>query len=136
MKKLDQKKTPDFYRINIRDLILVLFIVLLTAGTVIAAKQDLNESRSNVPEASVFHEGHIIREFRIDKDQEISLLDGKMCLEVKGKKLRIKKSDCSHQTCVHMGWIHYPGETLACMPHKILIRINQEDSPVVDAVIY
>ena len=133
---MNQEKMHHLYRIRLSDIILILFIILFTAGTVAAAKQGLNHPVSHIPEASVFHEGHIIKEFKLDKDQKIPLLDGKFCLEIKERKLCVKNSDCSHQTCVHMGWIHYPGETIACMPHKILIRINQKDSPVVDAVIY
>ena len=136
MKRSDRKNTTELYRIKISDIILTLFIILFTAGTVVAAKQGLNKPLSKIPEATVFFEGKILKEVKLDKDQEISLLDGKICMEIRDKKLRIKKSCCTHQTCVYMGWIHLPGETIACMPNKILIQIKKEGSPVVDAVIY
>ena len=136
MKQMVRKNISDLYRVKFSDIILIILIFLFTAGTVAAAKQGLNKPLSNVPEALVFHEGQILKELKLDKDQDISLLDGKVCLEIKGKKLRVKHSDCSHQTCVHMGWIHNSGETIACIPNNILIQIKQEDAPVVDAVIY
>ncbi len=136
MKRIDLKKTTSFYRIRALDVILILFILSITVGVVLNTKLKSNRTLSNASEASVFHEGKQIARMSLDKDQEISLLDGKMCLEVKEQKIRVKKSLCPRQVCVHMGWIRYPGETIACVPFGILIEIKPFDSPVVDAVIY
>ena len=136
MRKIDSQKMNEFFKITISDVILVLFILVATAGTVISKNKDINVSASFISNASVFHEGEAIKHFKLDKDQEIVLFDGRMILEVEGGRLRVKKSDCPHQTCVHIGWIHYPGETIACIPYDTLVEIDRSDSMAVDAVIY
>ena len=96
----------------------------------------MNSPLPNDRKVSIFHEGKILRTLKLNKDQELTLFNGDMSIEVRDNKIRVKKSNCPRQTCVHMGWIYYPGERIACLPHKILIEIEPSDSSAVDAVIY
>lgn len=96
----------------------------------------MNSPLSNDREVSIFHEGKILKKLKLNKDQEFTLFNGDMSIEVRDNKIRVKKSNCPRQTCVHIGWIYYPGEKIACLPHKIFIEIESSDSFVVDAVIY
>ena len=68
--------------------------------------------------------------------EEISLLNGKMLIEIKDNKLRVKKSECPRQVCVHMGWIRFTGETIICVPYKTLIEIKSTGAPSLDAVAF
>lgn len=74
--------------------------------------------------------------FKLDQDQKSVLLDGKMLVEVKNRKIRVSKSECPRQICVNMGWIQHPGEAIICVPYKTVIEIKSGGSPVVDAVVY
>ena len=136
MKKISPEKEAIFYRITVSDIILVLLIFSFTISTVIFARQDMDGSLSDSRKISIFQDGKKLEQSAFYKDQDITLLDGDIVIEIKGNKLRVKKSNCSLQTCVHMGWISHPGETIACLPNKILIEIESSDSSVVDAVIY
>ena len=136
MKRMDLQKNANFYRLTISDIILILLILLFTIGTVLFAGQNLHSPLSNNQRISIFQNGKILKQLKLNKDREISLLNGKMKIEISGNKLRVKESNCNRQTCVHMGWISYPGETIACLPNGILIEIDPSDSSVVDAVIY
>ncbi|MDD2503579.1 MAG: NusG domain II-containing protein [Clostridia bacterium] len=47
----------------------------------------------------------------------------------------IKEASCPDQICVNWGNINKPGQTIVCLPHKVVIRIigNQEgESPLDD----
>jgi hypothetical protein len=136
VKRIDLKKTASFYQFRTLDVILIILILFITAGVVLNTKLAMNWALSSASEASVFREGKQIAHLSLDKDREIPLLDGKVRLEVKEKRIRVKKSNCPRQVCVHMGWIRYPGQTIACVPYGILIEIKPSDSPVVDAVVY
>lgn len=35
-------------------------------------------------------------------------------------------ADCPDKLCVRAGSIHHPGETAACLPHRVLIEIKGE----------
>lgn len=48
-------------------------------------------------------------------------------IEVKDNKIRIKSANCSDQVCVLTGFISKPGETIVCLPHKVLIEIVSEN---------
>ncbi len=47
-------------------------------------------------------------------------------IEVDGKAIRIKAATCKDQVCVRMGWISRPGQTVVCLPHRLLIEIQAE----------
>ena len=136
MQNTVSQKKPSFYRITISDIILILLIFLFTISTVIFASQDMYTPLAGNQKISIFHNGKFLKQLNLNKDQEIPLLDGNMTIEIRGGKLRVTKSDCTRQTCVHMGYISHQGETIACLPNRILIEVDPSESSVVDAVIY
>ena len=136
IQKKNAGRFEDFFRFNVSDVILILVILSATIGAVIYKKNDATGTLAKPSEATVFLSGDIIRKLSLDKDQDIILSNGDIIIEIRDNKIRVKKSSCPRQTCVHMGWIQHPGETIACIPHKLLIEINRTDSQVVDAVIY
>ena len=38
----------------------------------------------------------------------------------------ITSADCDNQVCVHSPAIQSPGETIACLPHRLILEIIQE----------
>ena len=134
--KIDPKENSDFYKINIFDVILIVFVLFSCISILLFTKMGLNWQLSEVSEAAVYHEGGFLRSLTLNKDQNIDLLDGKIILEVREGRIRVKKSDCPRRICVHVGWIKVPGQIIACVPNKILIEIRSADSPGIDAVAY
>lgn len=129
-----QKVLP--HKITFLDVILIGSILVLSTGVILKTKLDINFQSPQVADASVYLSGESIRPLKLDKDQEISLLDGKMILEIKSNKLRIKKSDCPRQVCSHVGWISHPGEAIVCVPNKVVIEIGPTGKTTVDAVAF
>jgi hypothetical protein len=43
---------------------------------------------------------------------------------VKDQSVRVEEADCKNQICVKTGAIHFPGEVIACMPHRMMIYIE------------
>ena len=43
---------------------------------------------------------------------------------VKNQSVRVGEADCKNQVCVKTGAIHYPGEVIACMPHRLIVSIE------------
>jgi len=123
-------------KITFFDGVIIGFILLLSVG--ILLKAWFNENRNPVTAigAAVYHDGRLHERLALNMDREISLLDGKMIIEVRGKKVRVKKSECPRQLCVKTGWIQYTGESIICVPFKTLIEIDSARAPVVDAVVF
>ncbi|WP_390405141.1 NusG domain II-containing protein [Lacticaseibacillus jixiensis] len=41
-----------------------------------------------------------------------------------GNKIAITEANCKDQICVRKGQIAKPGQTIVCLPHKLLVQIN------------
>lgn len=57
-------------------------------------------------------------------------------IEVDGDKIRIKEADCGDQICVRRGWASKNGETIVCLPHKLVIEVRSTDGSDKDGLIY
>lgn len=55
---------------------------------------------------------------------------GQSRVEVAGRQARIAASPCPEQRCVLQGWIHRQGETAACLPNHLVLRIEGGDGAV------
>ena len=56
-------------------------------------------------------------------------------IEVRDDRIRMKSATCSDQVCVNFGFISKPGETIVCLPHKVLIEIQTIDGGTDDLII-
>ena len=136
MKSDASKHKVDIYKITFVDVIVIGFILLLSTGIILKAKLGLIWQSEKITEASVYHNGKLHKHLKLAEDQEIILLNGKMVVEIKGKRVRVKKSECPRQVCVNIGWIQHTGEAIICVPFKTVIEIKSADAPVVDAVVF
>ena len=72
--------------------------------------------------------GEIVRELDLSEEKifTVEAGGGKNILEVKGGAVRVVEADCPDKICVQRGAIKNLGETIACVPHKILIEVVGE----------
>jgi hypothetical protein len=132
----DAKQRVALRKLTPLDIVVIIFIVLLTGGIILRNKLNLDWQTSKAVEATIYHDGKIHQHLALNKDQESCLLNGKMLIEIKEKKIRVKKSDCPRQVCVNVGWVRFTGETIICVPYKTLIEIKSTIAPLVDAVVF
>jgi hypothetical protein len=126
----------DIYKVTFVDIIVIVCILLLSTGILLKSKLGLIWQSEKVTNASVFQDGKLYKHLNLAEDQEIILLNGKMVVEIKEGKVRVKKSECPRQVCVNIGWIQHTGEAIICVPFKTVIEIKSADAPVVDAVAF
>ena len=136
MKKNSSKEKGNFYKLTVLDVIVIVLILSLSTVIILRKKVGLIFSSTEISSASIFQDGELLKQLKLVEDQEISLVGGKMLLEVSEGRIRVKESDCPRQICVNAGWIKHPGETVVCVPYKTLIEIKSSGPPVVDAVVY
>lgn len=119
---------------------IILLLVLLSFAPVVVFS--LNRASSSTQEAVLSVDGEEIKIFDLsDKSQTYTYRyeekDGDYNLiEVKDGRIRIKEADCGDQICVRRGWIDQSGETIVCLPHKLLIEIKSSDGGEPGSVIY
>lgn len=122
------------------DGIIVVILLILSFAPVVVFS--LTRSNSPTQEAVLSVDGQEIKSFDLsDKSQSYTYRyedkDGDYNLiEVKGDRIRIKEADCGDQICVRRGWIDQSGETIVCLPHKLVIEIKSSDGGEPGSVIY
>jgi hypothetical protein len=132
----DAKQRVALRKMTPLDVVVIIFIVLLAVGIILRSRLNMNWQSSKAVEAAIYHDGKIHEHLGLSSDQEINLHNGKMLIEIKGKKIRVKKSECPRQVCVNVGWIRFTGETIICVPYKTLIEIKSSGGPQLDAVAF
>ena len=45
-------------------------------------------------------------------------------VEVADGRVRVVDADCPDRLCVRQGWIRYDGESIVCLPHKLIVSIR------------
>ena len=52
--------------------------------------------------------------------------NGENILQISGGKVWLMDADCPDKICVNTGKIQYPGQSIICLPHKVVIEIKEE----------
>ena len=70
-------------------------------------------------------DGRIVRELDLTAEETFTLetRGGKNFIAVRGGTVAVVAADCPDKICVRRGVIDTVGETIACVPHGVLIEI-------------
>ncbi|HHY83337.1 MAG TPA: NusG domain II-containing protein [Clostridiales bacterium] len=125
---------------RIGDILVYVFILLIIGGSFAGLYQMGRDSVTNQVKVEVdgvlwgiydIPAGDEVKEIRIDAG------DGKYNLmSISGEGVSVKEANCPDQICVKFGKILRPGQTIVCLPHKVVISItgNQEGEPPLDDI--
>lgn len=50
--------------------------------------------------------------------------NGENVVIVKDGKVCIARADCPDETCVKMGWVSEVGDTIVCLPHRLVVTVT------------
>jgi hypothetical protein len=129
-------KDDDFYKQSRFDWLLIVFILFLSLAGMLWFNRGFFKEPSGLKTALVYEKDSLREKLDLSNDRVIAILNGKMQIEVKGQRLRVIEADCPQHVCMNMGWIHYSGQTIVCVPNKVLIEIASGQAPLLDAVVY
>ncbi|MBR2190861.1 MAG: NusG domain II-containing protein [Eubacterium sp.] len=78
----------------------------------------------------------LTKTFDLTKDREyfIDTKIGYNLLIIKNERARILDADCPNKICVDKGYISKNGESIICLPHKVVVTIESSENKDVDAV--
>jgi hypothetical protein len=117
----------------------ILIAVILAAA--VAAMAILSATRTapgaGALYADVYADGVLTRTLPLsaDSDNLVTTDRGYNRIVVAAGGVCVSEADCASQTCVHSGIRRLPGDVIACLPHRLIIRIRGEDPPY-DAIAY
>ena len=104
------------------DLILIAAIVLVAVISFLYFS--LTKKEGNTVLVNV--DGKVIAEYSIAKDikEEISTQYGENTLVIKNGNAYISDADCPDKICANHRAISKTGESIACLPHKLVITVE------------
>ena len=114
-------------------LAVVLVLISLLAIFIITSLQTTGEY------AVVTVDGKHIARYPLNKDTEITIHSGGddehiNVLVINNGKASVRDADCPDRICVSHKAISKVGETIVCLPHKLVISIEAEKAQNLDAV--
>lgn len=121
------------YRINWPDLVL---IVVLVGGALYSLARG-RQPDEGPPRVLVTRGGRLVATLPLDKPTEFGLDEhGEgIVIEVRGRGVRVRESNCPNQVCVRTGWISSSGQVIVCVPYQLIVEVRGGASKV-DATTY
>ncbi|HAU85170.1 MAG TPA: NusG domain II-containing protein [Lachnospiraceae bacterium] len=104
------------------DIILICILVLIGGGIVLS--HNVNKKAGNQVVITV--DGDEYRILDLEKDQKIKIVckDGHYnVLTIENGKADMTESDCKNQVCVKTVPISHIGDSISCLPHKVMVKI-------------
>jgi len=97
----------------------------LSQSQVAGCEAILNEAERRglgKPETAYIYKNNILAEKVSLKTDGIIRLE-KMAFEVKSGRIRVSESDCKNHVCMEEGWIMNPGQSIVCLPNRVVVEI-------------
>lgn len=112
---------------------IILIAALLLAGGALTLW--LSAARQTGGWVSVTVDGVLLMELPLDEDTQVEIGGGGHAntLVIRDGAAQITAADCPDQICVRQGAVRYEGETIVCLPHKLIVTVEGGVSGDVDA---
>ena len=79
-------------------------------------------------------DGEVVMELPLNEDRSLVLGEGAHTntLVIEGGKARVVEASCPDKICVGQGAVQYAGESIVCLPHKLVITVEGGPPPELD----
>lgn len=77
--------------------------------------------------AYVYHDGQLVGVYPLSRDGFVTLScerPNDMKLEFRAGRVRVAESDCPRKICMQEGWVGSPGQSIVCVPNRLIIEIR------------
>lgn len=104
------------------DMILILIIAVIALGLLFARKATMHKGDQLI----VTVDQETYGTYPLNKNKKIVITQGDMknILIIKGGKAEMVEANCPDKICVHHKAISQDGETIVCLPHKVVARVK------------
>lgn len=121
---------------RVRNDSILLLTVILIAGALFLY-QRLGKS-GQISCSEIYQDGSLIATYDLKEDQTIPVQygDGYNLIQIEDGQVTVTDADCPDQLCCRQHAISRDGESIICLPHKLVIRIRSTQDGAPDAVTY
>lgn len=114
-------------RFGRRDLV---FLAVIAAAVLVFWGTSRLMGRNVGGQVEITVDGDIYGVYALDQEQEIPIqIDGEVrnTLRIQDHEADMISADCPDQICVDMKAISAVGETIVCLPHKVVVEVISSD---------
>ena len=113
-----------------RDIVLAAVLLVLGIAGVFILKYGLHKGSY----AEIYIDDKPVKTINMDVDDEyvFHTEQGENVVAVKDGKIEMKSADCPDKVCVRMGAKNRSGETITCLPHKLVVEVHGGEAQEVD----
>lgn len=114
------------------DIIILVILIIIAIGSWIGVTVLFDVNGDYV---EVILDNRVEKVISLNEEGDYELEDGdhSNIITIKNREVYMKSSDCPDQVCVKQGKIKKQGESIICLPHKLVIRIASEEYPEIDS---
>lgn len=121
----------DWLKTHKNDLLLIAALLILggaLALSLYAARRDGGAVRVQI-------DGETVMELPLNEDARLVLGEGghTNTLVIENGAAQVVEASCPDQICVSRGAIRYAGESIVCLPHKLVVSVEGGEPNGVDA---
>jgi hypothetical protein len=115
-------KDLRLYRLSAGDVLLIGVVLAAAASGFVAFAGRRGEERV----AWTYHGARLVEAHPLNRDGELRITDNgaRVIVEFRSGRVRVAESSCPNQVCVRMGWISRPGQTIVCVPNRVMVAIR------------
>lgn len=131
------KPTGKTGRNTRRNDIILITVILTTALIFLAGYYLLYREEGSYVQIEI--DSTVYKTLPLDKNTTVTLTgynNGSNILQIKDGYASIIEADCPDKLCQKQKKIKYNGETIVCLPHKIVISVISKDHSSIDGVAY
>ena len=109
-------KSADFY--------LVAVLLIITAGLLAWIQFGVKKQGETVV---IKVDGNVVKQLALKNDTEFDVSGyqgGTNHIVIQDNAVYMSDADCPDKLCVHTGTIHKTGETIVCLPHRVVVELS------------
>ncbi len=122
MKGVCPLKDKNLHKISVYDVLLIGSLLIVP----ILSLSSIWQQGQGKKEAFIYHNNRLLEIHNLSQDRVISISDKgiQMMFKIDKGRIRVLESNCPKHVCVHTGWISNSGQTIVCVPNKLLVEVK------------
>lgn len=108
------------------DWIMIAAVFIIAAAILIFQRIFVNTDSSKDRQVEILYKNQVLGTYALEENREIPVNteEGYNLIVLEGGYVYVKDADCANRICMQSGKKKETGETITCLPHKLIITVK------------